>query len=326
MKLLLNYIGFVAMLILISCGKDKNSFDATGVFEATETIVSAESSGKILQLNVTEGDVLQSQQQVGLIDPSNLELQKSQLEASLNAIGLKKQDAQPQVQIIKEQLNAQMAQISTLKEQAKILEREKNRLSNLVQADAIPTKQFDDVSGQLDVLRKQIAGAEAQYGVLKQQIRSQEQQIGIVNRGILSETQPMKERIEIVKDQIGKTKIMNPVKGTVLVKYAESNEFVAVGKPLYKLGDTENMFLRAYISGDQLTRLKLGQDVKVFIDKGKSEFEELSGKLIWISEKAEFTPKTIQTKDERSNLVYAIKIAVKNNGNVKMGMYGEVKI
>lgn len=312
--------------LVSACKSGDQAFDATGVFESTETIISSESNGKILTLNIEEGSVLTANQLVGTIDCQNLGLQKAQVEASMDALAEKKNDASPQVQIMKEQLTAQVAQIAAQKEQLKNLEREKNRFQNLVKADAVPAKQLDDLVGQYEVLKKQIVALETNLGVLRQQIKSQEVQVGIQNRGILSEKKPLMERVAQIEDQIKKCSIVNVSPGTVLVKYAETNEVTAMGKPLYKIADMQNMILRAYITGDQLSKVKTNQTVKVFVDNGKDTYKELNGTVEWIASKAEFTPKTIQTKDERANLVYATKIRVKNDGFLKIGMYGEVKL
>ena len=320
------FCSILVITLVSACKSGDQVFDATGVFEATETIVSSESNGKILTFNVEEGSVLTANQLIGTIDCQNLGLQKAQVEASMEALSEKRNDASPQTQILKEQINAQVAQIVAQKEQLKNLEKEKGRLQNLVKADAIPTKQLDDLTGQYEVLKKQISAMETNVGVLRQQIKSQEAQVGIQNRGILSEKKPLMERVAQIEDQIKRCSIVNSTPGTVLVKFAEANEVTAMGKPLYKIADMENMVLRAYITGDQLAKIKTNQTVKVFVDKGKDEYKELSGVVEWIASKAEFTPKTIQTKDERANLVYATKIKVKNDGFLKIGMYGEVKL
>lgn len=319
-------LSLISISLITACKSGKDDFDATGVFEATETIISSESNGKILTFNIEEGSVLTAGQQVGTIDCLNLGLQKAQVEASMDALAQKQNDAGPQTQILKEQLISQNAQIATQREQLRVMDKERARLQNLVKAEAIPSKQLDDVTGQMDILKKQIAAMEAQTAVVKQQIKSQEQQVGIQNRGILSEKKPLQERIAQIQDQMNRCTITNPINGTVLTKYAETNEVTGMGKPLYKIADLSAMVLRAYISGDQLSKFKTGQSVKVFIDNGKDEYKELSGVVEWIATKAEFTPKTIQTKDERANLVYATKIKVKNDGFLKIGMYGEVKL
>lgn len=320
------FFSILVITLVSACKSGDQAFDATGVFEATETIVSSESNGKILTFNIEEGSMLTTNQLVGTIDCQNLGLQKAQVEASMEALSEKRNDSSPQTQILKEQINAQVAQIAAQKEQLKNLEKEKGRLQNLVKADAIPTKQLDDLTGQYEVLKKQISAMETNVGVLRQQIKSQEAQVSIQNRGILSEKKPLMERVAQIEDQIKRCSIVNSTPGTVLVKFAEANEVTAMGKPLYKIADMENMILRAYITGDQLAKIKTNQTVKVFVDKGKDEYKELGGVVEWIASKAEFTPKTIQTKDERANLVYATKIKVKNDGFLKIGMYGEVKL
>ncbi len=313
------------VLSLNACKTSNSDFDATGVFEADEVIVSAEASGQISQFNVSEGDELTIGQLVGEVDCQNIGLQKSQVEASISALKMKQNDADPQVKILAKQIESQKAVLATQREQLGILESEKKRVQNLVKAEAVPSKQLDDISGQVDVLKKQIEGTLSQILVINQQISSQKSQIQIQNRGILSETQPLQVRISQIEEQLGHCKIINPVAGTVLVKYAEAHEVTTMGKPLYKIANLETMTLRAYVNGTQLGQVKVNQQVKVFIDNGKDDYKELSGTVSWISSKSEFTPKTIQTKDERANLVYAMKIKVKNDGFLKIGMYGELK-
>lgn len=328
MKRLIAVSTFSILLAVLtfSCKSGDSEFDASGVFEATEIIVSSESSGKILELNLEEGDELKAGTQVGLIDCENLELQKLQAEATLEAINAKTNSATPQVAIFKQQMASQEKQIATLKAQLKVLNREQNRVESLVKAEAIPTKQLDDVNGQVDILEKQIIAAESQLNVTKQQISSQEQQVGIGNRAVLSERKPMEGKIAQVNNLIENCTIVNPIDGLVLVKYAENNEITGSGKALYKIAETKEMILRAYVTGDQLPTIKVNDDVTVFVDSGADSFKEMQGSVEWISSKAEFTPKTIQTKDERANLVYAIKVKVQNDGYLKIGMYGELKL
>lgn len=315
----------IALLALASCKNGNKNFDASGTFEADEVIVSAEATGKILQLNFNEGDSLAANATVGAIDVAGLELQKGQIEASLQALGEKTNDPEPQVAILKAQMQSQNAQIEVLKQQIAVADKERSRLEKLVKADAATPKQLDDATGQIAVLQKQLSAAREQLGVLEQQIASARASVGLQNRGILSEKNPTQKRIEQVNDQIGRGQIKNPVAGTVLSKYAMSGEFAVTGKPLYKIADLSQMTLRAYITGGQLSAIKPGQAVKVLVDDGPDKLKELPGAISWISNKAEFTPKTIQTKDERANLVYAVKIKVKNDGTLKIGMYGEVK-
>jgi HlyD family secretion protein len=311
---------------IMSC-KDKNQkFDASGTFEAEEIIVSAETSGKLLEFAINEGDTVSMGKIIGKIDPLPLELQRAQIEASNSALTQKTNDAAPQIAVLETQIGAQKNQIAVLSQQLKVAERERNRVANLVKAEAAPSKQLDDVNGQIDVLNKQIEAAQSQVAVLQQQIKSQKEQVALQNRAILSEQNPTKARIASLTDQLNRTQIVNPSHGTVLVKYAEKGEMAAAGKALYKIGNLQVMTLRAYLSGADLSRVKVGQTVKVMVDEGADKYRELQGTVSWISDKAEFTPKTIQTKDERANLVYAMKIKVKNDGYLKIGQYGEISL
>ncbi|WP_064196876.1 MULTISPECIES: HlyD family secretion protein [Emticicia] len=319
------YFAVALTLGITACNSSKTDFDATGVFEAEEVIISSESNGKLLALNITEGDALTVGQEVGQVDCQNINLQKAQTEASIAALKLKQNEATPQVKILEKQIETQKAVLATQKEQLTLLEKERKRLQNLVNAEAAPTKQLDDIVGQIEILKKQMTSTQSQIEVISQQISSQKEQISIQNRGILSETQPLQVRVSQIDEQLGHCKVINPIAGTVLVKYAESNEMTGMGKPLYKIADLSTMTLRAYVSGTQLGQVKVNQPVKIFIDNGKDAYKEMQGTISWISSKAEFTPKTIQTKDERENLVYAAKIKVKNDGFIKIGMYGEVK-
>lgn len=284
-------------IILFGCGNDNGKYDASGTFEAEEIIVSSEAMGKLVQFNVEEGAQLKQNQLVGVIDTLQLFLKKKQLEASIKAILSKQPDV--------------AAQLAAIQEQIKTVEAEKERIENLVKSNAAATKQLDDISAQLEVLNKQYSAAKSSLMITKQ--------------GLQSETFPLQIQIEQINDQLNKSKILNPVEGTVLTRYAKQNEVTASGKALYKLADLSTMTLRAYASGDQLGQIKLGQKVKVYVDKEEGEQKELSGEIYWVSSKAEFTPKTIQTKDERANLVYAIKVKVINDGYLKIGMYGEIK-
>jgi HlyD family secretion protein len=311
-------------MALVSCNSGKAKYDASGTFEADEIIVSAEATGKILQLDFEEGDTLAKNDAVGSIDVLGLELQKGQIEASLQAIGQKTNDAEPQVAILKAQSKTQKAQIEVLQQQIEVAEKERVRLGKLVKADAATPKQLDDAIGQIAVLQKQLNTAKEQLGVLEQQIASTRASVNLQNRGILSEKPGIQKRVEQVNDQIARGQIKNPAAGIVLAKYAMAGEFATLGKPLYKIADMSEMTLRAYITGAQLSSVKTGQNVKVLVDDGPDKLKELPGTVTWISNKAEFTPKTIQTKDERANLVYALKIKVKNDGTLKIGMYGEV--
>ncbi len=308
----------------VSCNNGNGKYDASGTFEAEEVIVSAEATGKILQLNIEEGASLAKDSVVGKIDPTAIELQKEQASSSVEALQQKTNDATPQVNVLESQVLLQTKQIAVDEEQLKVLQKEQQRFQKLVTADAVPAKQLDDINGQVNVLKEKIVAGRTQLNVLKSQINSQRQLVAIQNRGILSEKDPMQKKVAQIEDQLNKTTIRNPIAGTVLTKYAQQNEFTATGKALYKIADLSAMKLRAYITGDQLAQVKLNQPVKVKVDDGKGKYRELAGIITWISDKAEFTPKTIQTKEERANLVYAMKINVKNDGYLKIGMYGEV--
>lgn len=307
-----------------SCSNNSNKFDATGTFESDEIIVSAEASGKILQFNVEEGGTILKDSVVGKIDPTAIELQKEQASSSVEALQQKTNNAAPQIAVLQSQLQLQNKQIAVNEEQLKVLRKEQLRFQKLVAADAVPAKQLDDITGQVNILEQQIAAARTQLQVLQSQMNAQRETVAIQNRGILSEKDPMAKKIAQIQDQLNKTTITNPVSGTVLTKYADAGEFTSVGKALYKIADLSVMKLRAYITGNQLAQVKLNQTVKVMVDDGNGKMREMSGIISWISDKAEFTPKTIQTKDERANLVYAIKVNVKNDGYLKIGMYGEV--
>jgi HlyD family secretion protein len=303
--IVLSVIGF-----LLSCNGNNMKHDATGVFEADEVIVSAEVGGKILDFYAEEGDTLSKGRTAAIIDATNLSLQKEQVEASINALKEKTNDVQPQIRLLEEQVRVQQSQLATL-------EKEKARFENLVKADAATPKQLDDIEAQLDVIRKQI-------NVTQRQIDVQRTQVGTQNRSILSEKEPLQKRVAQLDDQLSRTNVINPVSGTVLIKYVHAGEVTGAGKPLYKIADLSFVLLRAYITGHQLPQVKLGQQVSVLVDEGVKTYKTYAGTITWISDKAEFTPKTIQTKEERANLVYAIKIKVANDGYLKIGMYGEV--
>lgn len=312
------------IIVFCACNNGNNKYDATGTFEADEIIVSAEATGKIMQLNIEEGSTLAKDSIVGNIDPSTIELQKEQAASSVDAITQKTNNALPQINVLQSQMVAQTKQIGVQEEQLKTLLKEQQRFTNLVKADASPAKQLDDITGQVNVLREQIVASRSQLAVLQSQVNAQRQSVAIQNRSILSEKNPMEKKVAQIQDQLNKTRIINPVSGTVLTKYANANEYTNTGKAIYKIADLTTMKLRAYITGNQLAQVKLNQQVKVLTDDGKGKYRELPGTITWISDKAEFTPKTIQTKEERANLAYAIKISVKNDGYLKIGMYGEV--
>jgi HlyD family secretion protein len=312
------------LLTLAACKTETPKFDAVGTFEATEIIVSSEATGKILTFTVKEGDTVGVGKIVATIDPLSIELQKEQIAASMTAIGEKSNDATPQVQVFTEQIGVQRNQIAVQKQQLAVLQKEQKRFENLVKADAATPKQLDDITGQISILSRQIEAAESQIKVLERQSQSQKDVVSIQNRGISSEKLPLEKRLKQLDDQISRTRVANPLSGTILTKYAEVGEITMAGKALYKIADMREMTLRAYVQGSQLGQVKIGQKVSIRLDDGADKSREVSGTITWISSKAEFTPKTIQTKDERANLVYAIKIGAPNDGRLKIGMYGEV--
>lgn len=284
-----------ALLSLAACNRGDGDFDATGTFEATEILVSSEANGKIMELNIEEGDRLDAGALIGYVDSTQLYLKKMQLSAGLRSVDIRKPD-------IRKQIAALEQQIATART-------EQQRMENLVKAKAGNQKQVDDIVNNIKYLQKQL---DAQYSTLNK-----------TTGGADAEAEGILYQIMQLDDQLQKSRIVNPQAGTVLVKYAEPGEVTAAGKPLYKIADTDLLYLRAYITADQLSTLKQGQTVRVFADYGEDDRREYPGTITWISDKSEFTPKGIQTKDERANLVYAIKIAVKNDGYLKIGQYGE---
>ena len=291
------FLSLIIPLMLVSCGKSKDNFDASGTFETTEVIVSAEAAGKILSFDVQEGQILKAKEVVGSIDSVQLYLRKMQLLSNEKSIVVRRPDVQKQIAAIEQQ-------IATART-------ERTRFVNLLKANAANQKQLDDIDAQIAVLEKQL--------------NAQKTTLVTTNQGITDDTQGLKLQVAQIEDQLNKCRIVSPINGTVLVKYAQMGEVAAPGKALFKIADTENMILRAYITDAQLSQLKEGQKVKVSTDLGENKSKEYEGTLSWISSSAEFTPKTIQTRDERANLVYAVKINVKNDGYLKIGMYGNVK-
>lgn len=285
------------VLLAASCVEGNKAYDASGVFESTEVTVSAEGNGKILSLDLQEGDRLEAGQIVGCIDTVQLHLSEIQLEASRRAVGSGRLDISRQIAALESQIGKQRQEL--------------DRFTKLEKAGASNRKQVEDIQAQIETLERQLA--------------AQEESLNSSNRNVSGQADALEAQIEQIRDRIRKCVITSPVAGTVLAKYSEAGEFAALGRALFKVADIDNIRLRAYITADQLTALKLGQQVRVFADQGSYGRKEYAGTLIWISDKAEFTPKTIQTRDERANLVYAVKIAVENDGLIKLGMYGDIK-
>ncbi len=291
------YLQILFVVLLFSaCNNRNNNYDASGIFETTEIVVSAKGNGEILQLNITEGQDVEAKQILGVIDTTQLYWRKVQLQSSIKAMDSRQVNISVQLAALQEQLSA--------------AHREQQRFEQLLKDNAANQKQLDDINAQIATLEKQIT---AQTETLKNS-----------NNSITNEQQALMAQIAQIEDQLKNAVIKSPATATILAKYAETGEFAIQGKALFKLADMQHMFLRAYITASQLTELKIGQQVKVYSDMGKSDRREYEGTVTWISDKAEFTPKTIQTRDERANLVYMVKIAVKNDGYIKKGMYGEV--
>ena len=287
----------VGLVVLAGCGNNEKEYDATGTFEATEVTVAAEQSGALMIFDVNEGDVIAQGKEVGLIDTTQIWLKIQQAGATKAVYQSQKPDME--------------AQIAATRQQLAKARQDQQRYKELVTDGAAPSKMLDDATNQVQVLQKQL---DAQISSLSTQLSTLNSQLSTVD-----------VQVSQLRDQLQKCHVTMPIKGTVLEKYVERGEFVAVGKPLFKVADTENMFIRAYVTSAQLQNIKVGQQAKVFADYGDGQRKAYEGTVSWISSHSEFTPKTILTDDERADLVYALKVAIKNDGYVKIGMYGEVK-
>ena len=285
------------VVVISSCRPAEADFDASGTFEAVEVMVSSEAAGTIEAFDAHEGLTVSKGQSLGWIDSTQLYLKKKQLIAQIEAILSRR----PQI----------ATQLASYRIQLETAQREHKRLQSLFEAEAATEKQLDD--------------AAAQVAVIKKQIEAHRSSLDITSQGMVSETLPLSAQVEQVDDQISRTLIVSPIDGTILNRYVEVSELVTPGKPLFKVADISTMELRAYITGQQLPGVKLNQPVSVFVDDTSGGYHELKGTLSWVSSKAEFTPKTIQTKEERADLVYAVKVRVQNDGHLKIGMYGEVR-
>jgi HlyD family secretion protein len=283
---------FAVLLLLVACNTNKERSDAYGNFEAVETTISPEANGKLLSFKLEEGQALDAGVPVGLIDTVDTQLKLLQLKAQLYAVGSRTDN-----------LNAQIA---VFDKQADNLQIDKNRIAGMFKDKAATQKQLDDVNGALDVVSKQKDAITVQF------------------KGVKDDASVVRRQIDQLKEQISRCHIKNPVKGTVLAKYVEQNEVVTMGKALYKIADISTLDLKVYVTGSQLSDVKIGKEVKVLIDRSNGTIKRISGKVSWVSDQSEFTPKIIQTRDERVNLVYAVKIKVKNDGSLKIGMPAEV--
>ncbi len=286
--LMLALLAFTA----VSCNNNNNKSDAYGNFEAIEVIVSSQANGKLLAFNIEEGQTLKMGESYGFVDTTDLFLKKQQLLAQKEAVSSK--------------INNITAQIDVLKQQKQNLEIDKDRIVKMNKDGAATKKQVDDVIGGIDVINKQINSIQTQ------------------NSSVLNEIAGIEKQVEQIASSIKKSYIIDETGGTVLVKYVEQGEVTAFGKPLYKVANLNNMILKVYVSGDQLPQLKIGAKCKVLVDKNEKENKSYEGAISWVADNAEFTPKIIQTKKERVNLVYAVKVIVKNDGTLKIGMPGEV--
>ena len=299
------------ILFCISCNKKEKDFDATGIFEATEITVSAQASGEVQQLDITEGQSLDSGTRVGQIDVYQLVQKQNELEAAKQQIYANNAATESR----QLDLNKQLA---TLQQQIVHAQRERQRFAELVRDGAVPRKQLDDLNDQISVLQRQMAAT-------SDQLRSNNAAFAEQSKGLQAQIKGVEAQQRQLERQIQNATIIVPKGGVVLEKFVEAGEFVGVGKPLFKLAQMNHVYLRAYVTSAQLKSVMLGQKVKVYADYGGGQQQEYGGKVTWISSRSEFTPKTIVTDDERADLVYAVKILIKNDGRVKIGMYGEVK-
>jgi HlyD family secretion protein len=286
------FLGILAVMLVWGCRQEKTNSDAYGNFEANPVIVSSEITGKVLRFNLTEGMSIKPGAVVAVLDTTQVALKREQLVAQMAAVEAKRSTIH--------------AQIAVWEEQIKNLETNKNRVQNMLSDGAATQQQLDDINGQINVLKKQIESTQTQF------------------TSIQHEREVLKAQLLAVEDQISRCYVKNPVEGTVLETYIEEGELAVAGKALYKTAHTDELTLTVYVNGAQLPSVKTGQTVTVIIDKNKTENQSLQGTVTWISPQAEFTPKIIQTKEERVKLVYAVKIKVKNDGRLKIGMPGEV--
>ncbi|MBK9107543.1 MAG: HlyD family efflux transporter periplasmic adaptor subunit [Saprospiraceae bacterium] len=314
----------VYAFVLFGCQSNHHDYDATGIIEADEIVVSAEVNGKLLEYSIEEGAQISKDSIIGKIDPSQYKLQSEQFVESINAVLSKTASPEPQIKILEAQAEVQRQQLELAKRKWNIALYEQTRVQKLHATNAATSKQLDDVNHEVILSKKQFDIAQSQIALTERQIQSQRELVKNQNRGILSEQEVFKKRKEAADDLLQKANIQNPTTGTVLSNYVHAGEWVNTGKPLYKIADLNTVYLRSYIDGSQLLKVQLRQDVKITVRYGESQ-REYTGKIIWISDKSEFTPKTIQTADERAHLVYATKIKIENDGYLKLGMYGEVK-
>ena len=286
---------FIVAITLVSCQDTREMADAYGHFEADDMIVSSESNGRIIRMNIREGDLVKEGDTLAIIDTIQLVLQKKQLLASIGAVSSKTQNIS--------------SEIAVLEEKQAHLSREKSRVMSLLADSAATTRQLDDINAEINIVQKQITATRTRMQT--------------INRGVLSETDPLKVKIDQLEDQLSRCFIIARQPGVVQNLYVNENEVTMFSKPICKISDMKTLYLRGYISGDQMAEVKLGEEITVKAD-GRNGLEDYKGTVTWISTEAEFTPKTIQTRDERVNLVYALKVRIANDGSLKIGMPGEL--
>lgn len=306
----MKYLLLPLAILVSACNNNTRKADAYGNFEAEERIVSAEGTGKILELHIEEGQTVKAGAILGRIDSTQIVLKIAQLQAAIRAVAAKSPAIAAQMAVFDKQSAAANTTLATL-------EREQKRLQNLLKNDAATPQQLDQVNDQIANVRRQLE-------LIAEQKNASNANLGVQKSGILAEIAPLQQQIAQLEDQLQKCRITAPASGVVLTQFAEVGEIATPGKPLLKTADLDRMILRAYVSGGQLSQIKIGQEVKVQIDGPDGQMIDKSGKISWVSPKAEFTPKIIQTKEERTNLVYAIEIAVANDGALKIGMPAEV--
>lgn len=287
----------LSLVTLFSCNNNEKTSDAYGNFESDEIIISSEVNGRVTEMIIDEGSTIKLNDKLLQIDTTQLYLQKLNLIANSESVNAKVQDIPSQLSVYQKKLE--------------ILEREKNRFSNLLKSGSATQKQLDDIVGEIESTTKQMEATKVK--------------LNEANRGILSQKNPIKEQLKLIDDQIKRATVIAPIEGTIINKYINKDEFARIGTPLMKIANTKQMYLKAYIDGNNLSKVKIGSMAEVLIDEGNGEFKKYKGKVTFVSDKAEFTPKIVQTKEQRVNLVYSVKILVDNDGSIKIGMPGEVK-
>lgn len=324
----INYTTLLAVLLTTaaSCSSNEKEYDATGTFETTEVVVSAQSTGLLEKFQLQEGQNIAAGAQIGQIDSEQLRLQKQQLETTRTSIEANRR----QLSLSRDATDSRKLnlenQLASIRQQISNARNEQQRFAELVRDGAVPRKQLDDINYQISVLEKQLEATREQLAATNASLSRQAESVGAQMDGLEAQQRGISVQQSQLDEKIGDTYITAPISGTILEKYVEQGEFVSVGKPLFKIADTNHMVLRAYITSAQLQNVKVGQKVKVFANYGNGQRKEYAGTVSWISSQSEFTPKSIVTDDERADLVYAVKINVENDGFIKIGMYGEVKV